>query len=45
MIIDVKINRDGEILYESPSEFAWLAVSVGVSNQDGSAFKQHGSLY
>ena len=34
----LKVSRDGNILYQSPGEFAWLAVSVGVNDKDGSVF-------
>ena len=34
----LKLNKDGEVLFEWPEQFAWIAVSVSINNTDGSAW-------
>jgi DNA-binding beta-propeller fold protein YncE len=33
-----KMSREGRVLFQTPEEFAWVAVSVGVSDADGSVW-------
>ncbi len=34
----LKVSRTGKILFQSQNDFAWLAVSIGVNDQDGSVY-------